>query len=79
MAKRKITKVSPFAVWGDPPEALSKGMSARQMKALERYTESLVERCYRLAYDNGVNAGVTQIASTANKILRKQRDAILRS
>lgn len=66
-----MPKADPFSVWGQPPEALAKGLTAKQMKALRSYAQAIGENTYRLAFDNGVSHGCTTVISVAQKELRK--------
>ena len=72
-------KADIFSVWGEPPQALTKGMTKQQIMLLKRYTEAVTDQCYRLAYDNGFVEGLCRISSTATKELNKQRDRMARS
>lgn len=78
MAK-KSNKADPFSVWGHPPQALTKGMTDRQIALLKAYTEATANSVYRLAFDNGLNHGLCLISTVASKEMRRQRDAMARS
>lgn len=72
-------KADIFAVWGEPPKTLTKGMTEQQIRLLKKYTDEVTGRCYRLAFDNGLNHGLCLISETASKEMRKQRDKMARS
>ena len=67
----KASKADPFNVWGLPPQALSKGMTPRQLTILRRYVEVVASKSYRIAYDNGATHGLTTVAEVAHHELKK--------
>lgn len=78
MAK-KSNKADPFEVWGTPPQALTKGMTERQIKLLRAYTEATANGVYRLAFDNGVSHAFDLVSMTVQTEWKKQRNAVARS
>ncbi|WP_454626999.1 hypothetical protein [Bradyrhizobium cenepequi] len=74
-----MAKADIFAVWGEPPQALTKGLTKRQIQLLKRYTDAVTGKCYRIAFDNGLNHGLSLVSTVASKEMRKQRDRMARS
>ena len=72
-------KADIFAVWGTPPQALTKGLTKQQIRLLKSYTDAVTDRCYRLAFDNGLNHGLCLVSEVASKEMRKQRARMARS
>lgn len=72
-------KTDIFAVWGEPPQALTKNLTRQQLLMLKRYTDAVTGKAYRIAYDNGFVEGICKISSTANDELIKQRNRMARS
>jgi hypothetical protein len=53
----KASKADTFAVWGRPPSSVAKVLGPNSEKALKRYVDDVVSRCYRIAYDCGYSEG----------------------
>lgn len=66
-------KADIFDVWGAPPKTLTANLSQRQVGALKRYVEATTDKVYRLGYDNGTEAGLSEVTSTARTILSKRK------
>jgi hypothetical protein len=53
-----VRKARIVDVWGKPPPSVWNALTERQQKALERYIDKrVIEVCYRIAYDCGLQAG----------------------
>lgn len=76
MKKRK--RADTFDVWGKPPQALTNKLTAAQMIALRRYTEIVVGKCYRLAFDNGVSHAFSLVSETVMREWKAQRLRVMR-
>jgi hypothetical protein len=75
----RTKKADTFDVWGKPPQTLTRGMNRAQIRALKAYTDKVTNRCYRLAFDNGLVEGLTKIATVATNELKREQQRMLRS
>jgi hypothetical protein len=71
-------KSDPFETWGKPPAPLD-GLPKKHLDALRRYVESVANKSYRTAYDNGLVEGLCKISMTAAAELRAQRNRMRKS
>lgn len=76
--RKKPSRQDTFDVWGWPPEALIKKMTPQQINVMRRYTDAVVSKCYRVAYDNGHVEGLTAVVDLAQRRLKQRLAAGLR-
>ena len=74
---RKVTKSDPFDVWGAPPKVLK--LTERQQDFMRGHIESVVERTYRIAFDNGVAHAFSMVSETVAREWRSQQSKLLKS
>lgn len=72
-ARGAMAKADPFEVWGTPPQALTRGMSPRQLSALRGYTKAVTGRCYRIAFDNGISHAFDIVGTTVQREWKRQQ------
>lgn len=59
-----------FQVLGKPPPSVWDALTTRQRRSLDQYiNRRVVERCYRVAYDVGYDAGL----AARNKKVKKRK------
>lgn len=76
--KKKASRADVFDVWGWPPRAILRGLSAEQINALRRYVGSVTDQTYRIAYDCGLIEGLAKISLTASIEMKRQRDRMFK-
>lgn len=69
---KKASKRDILTVWGKPPQALTDGLTKSQMAALRRYVEMVHTKCYRLAFDCGVDHGIATVVEQSEQAWRKR-------